>query len=71
MATTTITTTAGQDTRLLAAFRDFFAMPSATNGQVQAAYKDWLVRMTRDVVFNYENREAVRAIAPSAAFDPS
>lgn len=60
-----------QDPRLLAAFRDFFAMPSATNGQVQAAYKAWLIRMTRDVVFTYENREAVKAIAPSSSFDPS
>lgn len=71
MSTTTITFSAAQDTRLLAAFRDFFSMPNATPAQVQAEYKRWLIRQSADVVVTFEDREQKNALPPPANFDPA
>lgn len=71
MSTTTVTFDAAQDARLLAAFRDYFAMPSATAGQVQAEYKKWIVRLSADVVRNFEDRAQKNALPAPASFDPT
>lgn len=72
MSTTTITfdpTT--QDPRLLAAFRDLFGMQSNTPAQVQAEYKRWLIRLSANVVREYEDRVQKNALPPPALFEPT
>ena len=53
MATITINTTAAQDTRIIAAFRDRLG-PEATGADVKA----WLIDQLKGVVHSYETRLA-------------
>jgi hypothetical protein len=66
MATMTITTTAGQDTRLVAAFTDLL-QPMDGNGDPRnataAEIKTRVIEGIRSVVHNFETREAAEAAA--------
>lgn len=67
MAAVTITTTAPQDVRLGPAFGDRLKLGRpATATEV----KNWLIDQMRAVVADYENRQAVAALVPTA-FDPT
>jgi hypothetical protein len=68
MASITITTTGAQDTRLTVAFGDY--LHPGTNATT-ADVKSWLISELRRVVHEYETRQAVAAVPPPAAFDPS
>lgn len=59
MATTTITTTAGEDTRIAAAFGQYLALPGAASGaQIKAA----LVTFLKQVVHQYEADQLARTV---------
>lgn len=67
MASVTITTTASQDVRLAPAFGDRLKLGrNATTAEVKA----WLVDQLRNVVQEYEARQAAAAVVASG-FDPS
>lgn len=68
MASITITTTAQQDARLTVAWGDF--LHPGQNASA-ADVKAWLISELRRVVHEYEQRQAIAAIAPPADFDPS
>ena len=57
MATMTITTTAAQDSRIIAAFRDLTGNPAATAADVKA----WMIGHLRGMVHSYETRVANEA----------
>lgn len=68
MATVTITTTAPQDARLGPAFGDLLKLGgNATTAQV----KQWLIDQLTNVVIQYEQQQAIKAIAAPGAFTPS
>lgn len=56
MGTLTITTTAPQDTRIIAAFRDRFG-PETQSADVKA----WVIEQVKGVVHSYETRLAAEA----------
>ena len=63
MATTTITTTAGEDARIVVAFGHYLQLPgSATQPQVKAAIIDFV----RTVVLNDERKVAADAAVVAA-----
>ena len=72
MAVTTITTTSGQDSRLVVAFGIQLGLGrNATQAEIKAAMIDYL----RGIVFLTENQTAEAAalagVTPPASFDPT
>lgn len=68
MASITITTTGAQDARLTVAFGAF--LHPGTNATT-ADVKAHLIQHLREVVQQYESQQAIAAIAPPTAFDPT
>lgn len=68
MATVTITTTAGQDSRLVVAFGNLL---HPGRNATQQEIKDWLIEQMRVVVRSDEDRIAKAAVTPPASFDPT
>ena len=69
MGTITITTTAAQDTRLLAAFKDRLLLETNPSA---AEIKAYIVQVLRDVVLDYEKREALKqAVVNLQEFTPT
>jgi hypothetical protein len=68
MATVTITTTAPQDARLGPAFGDLLHLgQNATTAQV----KQWLIDQLTNAVIQYEQQQAIKAIAAPGVFTPT
>lgn len=74
MASITITTTADQDARIVAAFQQILfptPNPDGTVRQVTAAdVKGWLIAQLRTAVMNYERNQQAKAIQVDS-LDPS
>lgn len=68
MATTTINTTAGEDTRLVTAFG---ALLRLGRNATQAEIKAWLVQQMTNVVIQQEQLAAVAALSPATPIAPS
>lgn len=69
MGTLTITTTAAQDVRILAAFKEKLMLEV---NPTQAQVKDWVINTIRSVVIEYEKREALKqAIINVEEFTPT
>lgn len=75
MASVTIDTSPQQDARLAPAFGDYLGLtqPGTNNPQNAnvAQVKQALVEFMRGVVLNYERKQAERALAQPAPFDPA
>ena len=68
MAAVTITTTAPQDARLGPAFGDLLKLgQNASTAQV----KQWLIDQLTNVVIQYEQQQAIKALAAPGAFTPT
>lgn len=74
MATVTITTDAPQDARLAPAFGDLLQLRNASGQQRNATgaeIKAWLIDQLRNVVQQYEDKQAKAAVASPTSFTPS
>lgn len=68
MASITITTTGPQDARLTVAFGAY--LHPGTNASA-ADVKAYLIQHMREIVQQYEQAQAIAAVPPPAAFDPT
>jgi hypothetical protein len=64
MATTTITTTAGEDTRLQAAFGAYLSLPGNANA---AQIKGAVVTFMKQIVRQYEAEQLARTVGADIA----
>lgn len=74
MPTLTITTTAGQASRIAAAVGAEVGLRDASGRQrdaTNAEVKDWVIAKTRRLVHDHETRVALSAVVAPAAFDPT
>jgi hypothetical protein len=63
MSTMTITTTATQDARIIAAYRDKTGNPAANAADVKA----WVIGQVKNMVHSYETRLANEAASAAVA----